>query len=596
MSAPKRKSTAKLELAGAARRSRLASGFTLIEILVVLALTLVMMSMFATIFSMTGTFVTKQKGIGENDQSARILTTVLKTDLEARTMRLLAPFHPNMTTASLGAFASNQQGYFYVSENDPTDDTDDVLQFTINMGATGLTQLKNPAAGTQLYGSALYLATPWQSGVNYGTGALVRPSTPAKNSMGFVFKNKGAAFTSGATEPTWPTTLTTVTDGGGTWTALPSPIDQPDGDDGVIGFDNSTPPNRTLDLAGGNPNNTGASQCAEVTYFLRHGNLYRRVLLLRQPYDVGSQTSAQPYDTDAPPASIILGTYPPYPPPYQAGAGSGNFWTDFDYSARIQPITGVAPATGVQYLGVGTVEGSLDNANAASGGIYVGRPDNRFGFDQTYNVLGTPPTTATTPNGAPREFAFQLNSATNSVTGSFFPAGPMYFFGRYTQEETSNPNFQFPGNLPVVGGTPTSPIGAASLLALDSASYTMWMLDANPPTTPLSLAGGPRRGEDILLTNVVGFDVKLWDGKYSETVATGDVNRNGVLDPGPAFADVGHTAASGDFLQSNNILPAYGPVTTSGYTVPAAPAPPARALWSPAFTRTFNGLTYNYNN
>src|SRR6202453_3495756 len=80
---------------GAASR-RLSAGFTLIEVLVVLALTLVMMSMFATIFQMTGTFVTKQKGIGENDQSARILTTVLKTDLEARTMRYLAPFHPNM--------------------------------------------------------------------------------------------------------------------------------------------------------------------------------------------------------------------------------------------------------------------------------------------------------------------------------------------------------------------------------------------------------------------------------------------------------------------------------------------------------------------
>src|ERR1700733_6754172 len=138
MSAPKRKSTAKLELAGAARRSRLASGFTLIEILVVLALTLVMMSMFATIFSMTGTFVTKQKGIGENDQSARILTTVLKTDLEARTMLLLAPFHPNMS--ALGDDSTNRLGYFYVSENDPTDDTDDLLQFTVNMSAAGLTQ------------------------------------------------------------------------------------------------------------------------------------------------------------------------------------------------------------------------------------------------------------------------------------------------------------------------------------------------------------------------------------------------------------------------------------------------------------------------
>src|SRR5580704_6335624 len=84
---------------GQARRSS-RTGFTLIEIMVVLALTLVMMTMFATIFSMTGTFVTKQKAMGENDQSARILTTVLKTDLQGRTMRFLAPFHPNMSALS----------------------------------------------------------------------------------------------------------------------------------------------------------------------------------------------------------------------------------------------------------------------------------------------------------------------------------------------------------------------------------------------------------------------------------------------------------------------------------------------------------------
>ena len=53
-----------------ASRRQPASGFTLIEVLVVLALTLMMMTMFATIFQMTGTFVTRQKGIGENDQSA----------------------------------------------------------------------------------------------------------------------------------------------------------------------------------------------------------------------------------------------------------------------------------------------------------------------------------------------------------------------------------------------------------------------------------------------------------------------------------------------------------------------------------------------
>src|SRR5271169_4544151 len=103
------------------RRSATA-GFTLIEIMVVLALTLVMMSMFATIFTMTGTFVTKQKGVGENDQSARILTTVLKTDLEARTMRLVVPFQPNSTVTL--PIDTLRQGYFYYSENDPLNDQD----------------------------------------------------------------------------------------------------------------------------------------------------------------------------------------------------------------------------------------------------------------------------------------------------------------------------------------------------------------------------------------------------------------------------------------------------------------------------------------
>jgi hypothetical protein len=83
--------------------------------------------------------------------------------------------------------------------------------------------------------------------------------------------------------------------------------------------------------------------------------------------------------------------------------------------------------------------------------------------------------------------------------------------------------------------------------------------------------------------------VKLWDPHYSET-AGNDVNRNGVIDTGAAFADVGHTAASGDFKQSNNIFPVYGPQIDTGYAVPAPPQ------WAPAYTRTFNGITYNYNN
>jgi hypothetical protein len=547
--------------------------------MVVLALTLVMMTMFATIFSMTGTFVTKQKAVGENDQSARILTTVLKTDLQGRTMRFVAPFHPNMSAMPDD---SKRLGYFYVSENDPTDDTDDVLQFTTTLSSNFL-PTTNPASGGQFYGAALNLAVPWQGGTNYVTGALVRPSSAANNATGFVFKNKGTPFLSApaGSEPNWSgATLggPTIPDNTGAWTVLASPIDQPDGDDGVIAYDSATPANRTLAPAGSNPNNTGASQYAEVCYFLRHGNLYRRVLLIRNPYDPTGETSGQPFDTDTPtPALLIPGLYPPYP----LNSGSGNFWTDFDYAARIQPVTGGTVATGVQFLSVGLAEDSLNNANLAAG-IPIGRPDSRFGFDQTY--VATPGPVA---NGAPREFAFQYNATSGLVTAAPQPA---FFFGRYTQEETSNVKFQFPGNLPVVNGANVLPMGATSVLGLDSISYTMWLLGANPPVAPISVAGGPRRGEDILLTNVVSFDVKLWDPHYSETAGS-DVNRNGVIDTGAAFADVGHTANTGDFHQTKNIFPVYGP------QVDAANATVAPPLWAPAFTRPpFGGFTYNWNN
>jgi hypothetical protein len=432
-----------------------------------------------------------------------------------------------------------------------------------------------------------------------------------------------------------------------------------------MAYDNSTPANRTLDPVGANPNNTGASQYAEVVYFLRHGNLYRRVLLIRQPYDNSSAPtvgSSQPYDTDTPATALVPGAYPPY----VTGEGSGNYWTDFDYSARLvattwQPATTYGspnptslitppqlvvipnPANGHTYTattagisgggqpawpltaggtvtdgtvtwtadvtpafdflgtGTGTVEDSLNNLLAtppypAGTALPIARPDNRFGFDQTYSTLVTAPASATLFNGVPREFAFQYNSGTNSVTGAFAPLGPMFFFGRYTQEETSNSAFQFPGDLPAVAGANFLPMGPASLLALDSNNYTMWLLDGNPPTTPKSLAGGQRRGEDILLTNVVSFDVKLWDPHYSESAGGLDVNRNGVIDPGPGgFADIGH-AAAGDFSRANNAFPVYGPQIDSGYNLTGL----AANTWAPAFTYQrplqATGITYNFNN
>jgi hypothetical protein len=502
--------------------------------LVVLALTLIMMLLFAQIFQITGNFVTRHKGVAENDQSARILTTILKNDLQSRTMRVVAPYQPS--AAALTPLDSQRRGYLYYSENDPTNDTDDVLQLTIDLNQT---QSPLATSGTTLSGRATFLAFPWQPGTLYPSGVYVRP-TSSGTATSFVYKSPG--LTSGATEPIWNTTVGGSTpDGGPNWTTALSPINQPDGDDGQIVFD-PTSLNATINPRNADPNNTGNSRYAEVSYFLRNRNLYRRVLLVRDPYNRGAQLDSQPDDTTG--APLIPGLYTPTAMP-----GSAGFWNDFDYAARIQ-LDNTSAATNTTALGVKfhsslSSESSLDNTSA--GGAVnttsaLGRPDNRFGHDQTNGWLAR--------NGAPREF----DTAGN-------------FFGRYTQEETSNSNFLFPGSLPAGG----SPMGFNTPLTLGLTKFTMSL--GNPAAVDLS--GGPRRGEDILLTNVLSFDVKILDNYYSEAAGT-DANRNGITDapsadlriPSPAFADVGHSGQTGvlrgvgSSAGTANAYPAYGPNTT----------------------------------
>jgi hypothetical protein len=338
------------------------------------------------------------------------------------------------------------------------------------------------------------------------------------------------------------------------------------------------------------PNNTGESQFAEVTYFLRHGNLIRRVLLIRNPYNLGTNTGSQPMDTAG--VYLIQGAYPP------AGYND-TFWGDFDYAARIN----LGQTPGVQFLG--PVSSLVNTDITGTAALCIGRPDNRFGFDQIYNIPPGTPSGTQTYNGVPREFALPYNSSTGVITST-----TPVFFGRYTDEETSNGNFLFPGALPTVGTTTISPMSSSAVLGLDSTSYTMWLLQGNPPTASLSFAKGPRRGEDILLTNVVSFDVKLWDAHYTEAPASPlaitppvDLNRNGVIDTAGGFVDVGFAnvipgppvkvLATGDFQQSNNAFPVYGPNILTGYTVPAL----GSNSWSPADTYNSSaGATYNYNN
>jgi hypothetical protein len=197
---------------------------------------------------------------------------------------------------------------------------------------------------------------------------------------------------------------------------LGATANQPDWDDGVL--DNST-----------------ESIAAEISYFLRAGTLFRRVLLLRQPAFGGDQ----PTDTAGNPAYNL----------------AGSFWNAFDSSAHFEPNLG-----GVQFHGLRSLDNSGSLANYP-----LGYRRYRFGHDHD--------------TGDAREFD---------------SSNPAKFIGRFTHEETSHHTFRYPAALP-------NPMDSGAMLTLNSETGVINEF-SNPPL-------GPRRAEDIMMTNVHSFDIKV---------------------------------------------------------------------------------------
>lgn len=486
------------------------AGFTLVEMLVAVALVLIMMTMFAEIFSLATSSMSKQKGLAELDQRQRLTSTLLRDDLRQRSFRNLFPYHPD--DDPLYILSANRPGnvpfdvrlgYFYISENDPENDADDILQLTVTR-----------TDGTVWYGRSKELIAA------SGSGAEGNPN-------------------------------------------------QPESDDGAYfgeGFQ------------------VGSSPSAEVAYFLRNGILYRRVLLIRQttvPAGIGSNSDnpstpggiplIQNGNGIYPQSNGVMGTppfyvYPPTTPTgtyargYDPNTISNRYPEDFDFSAThiyvpppaMGPIPPPAPVT---------ILGRLDSlTNAPLATLSLGHPRNRFGFQRATGL----PVALVYPVGLPLEY---LSSG---------------YVGRFTHGETSHILFAYPGNLGV---------GADGALATgdDSNPYTrtdfdvlngvVHKINAPPPHTPLN---GSRQGEDMLLTNVQNFDVKVWDPGASmgsdglPGIAGFDDDDNGVVDnigelgwplthnDDGAFVDIGHTGV-GFFSQTANAVgvgnnnPTYGP-------------------------------------
>ncbi|MGZ0174858.1 MAG: hypothetical protein ACKVHE_35615, partial [Planctomycetales bacterium] len=319
----------------------------------------------------------------------------------------------------------------------------------------------------------------------------------------------------------------------------------------VSGGSISTPPNIKLNIRRNQQqpefddeeldlNFTARSTAAEVAYYVRGGRLYRRVILIRDgstsdpKIDVDTVASPNVSFGDPPRYFAHTGTDAQAPGGfygiYDAQTGgsvpSNDYWADFSFAAWADVTLPSFSLNGARLLGAGDdlFNNSVDSSSSL-GLVRAARPNGiqcyRFGFDQS--------------TGVSREFS------------SDTPADPGYYFlGRYTAEEMSHPDFNYPqaaaaddnGDSAWLGGS--NPMSYAA-----SPAGVPALVDANLDGTVDVLANGPRRGEDLLLSNVHAFEIDLWDDRQGAFVT-----------PGHQLPPVG--GESGDYHRGRNLQLAQG--------------------------------------
>lgn len=472
------------QVADSPKRQR---GFTLVEMLVAVTLVLLIMSLFAQIFQMAAGSIAAQQGIAENDQQARMVSGLIRGDLQRRSMRIVMPFQSDQDTRELDLdLLRDRQGYFYYSENNPFDETDDVLQFTVLVNARAATDDGSPylgkadsglpatmntmanlsrvvISGIDTSGPAPIFTLSDSSSLSKGNKVWVTGSLNGINDGLYEILTNNTMSGEVAVSPTIPDATLT-----GAQLGFLSLATEPEFDDGLPG------------------NSLGASSAAEVCYFLRNGNLCRRIMLIRQASTIDE---AQPHYVSG--GRVISGNY------------NGRFWHDFDYSAFHFPgkITGAGTVgRGVMFHGTGF-------------SLYNGSDSPTLVLDDSVSPLRTFPFSLGVPNF---RFGFDRDSG---LPREHLSSG--VFFGRYLLQETSHANFGYPGFMPAVNPfSPSTTLNhATNSNLIDGYSNTI-----------------ERRGEEIVLPNCLAFDVKVFDPNTNLFAdlgnSTEDANGNGSLDAG----------------------------------------------------------------
>lgn len=491
-------------------------GFTLVEMLIAVALVLVVMLLFTQIFQIATESLSKQRGLAENDQRARMLTTTLRSDLAKRTFRDVTPFQHNEDTSNPAAHLNRRSGYFYYAENDPTDDTDDILAFTTRstidpqnlntLPYTGKATLFNSSTTTPAVVSESPSTNQFTVQGDVTTVLAATTHIWIEGSSDPTNGSNDGRYTIGVPAPflSGSDTVVTVTESVFAMTQHGNLVVtefQPDIDDGSAG------------------NSLGQSVAAEISYFLRGSILYRRVLLIRD----SDSENAQPRLTDG--TRLITSTYPITTP-------GNTFWNDFDYAAYFYRgcFSSGPPATrqlqGVRFISAS--ESLSNDANSPRAQLFDTAPTSPFYSRDQFKVLsfgvpqmrfGHDPWT-----GIPREFV-DLGDGTSDITG---------YIGRFTLAECSfpgktttpvKPAFDYPGAMAITANSDpsqdSSPVSMVMPLTLNAKKVVDNFSDSTVTTL--------RRGEDILLSNVLTFDVKIFDSTLTAPrfVDLGDPNISG---------------------------------------------------------------------
>jgi type II secretory pathway pseudopilin PulG len=425
-------------------------GFTLVEMLVSVTLVLLMMSMFAQIFSVATTSVTKQRVISENDQKARSISTVIRADVAKRTFTYPFPFYPGEDSATSPTPFGSRAGYIYLNTNDPANSSDDILQFTVDSRL--ITENQD---STEYFGKAASLA-------DFNETASNRASLPANPN-------------------------------------------QPDVDGGSL-----------------LPDYSASSPAAQIAYFIRNGNLYRRVVLIRNPIAIAGR------ELDSQPTSLrgndffagnatnrLFEVFGPNPYPSNPAYGT-NRYNDFELFFDFSAIAGSGSGP-AKFLGVTALSNELTSAGAANEAF--GNPRFRYGFHQAtgqsreYTRRGNPTVMA---DLASRGFIGRFTLAETSTAAFNWPQRPS------TVELVSNQQWTNADSATVLGnGNPYDVNSCEVTLDLETGLVEQFNGKDDGSETAIEGRGGPRQMEDLLLANVQEMRLELWDNRASRFVVPG---------------------------------------------------------------------------